>query len=298
MKLKKFLSMVLGVCMAVVFYAVPAKALDMGVYLGTSTASYYNPDTGEIDDGGTKNAALGEGMCRSATGGKCLLEVDKDGNMWLTVRLLLQSNCKDIKLYTRTGNNTYSQVSYDIVSEDSSQDSVDYRFRVYSTDIQLKATMYVTPMGRDVLWYMTCGGFNLGSGDFVVSIDTTPPVSEPVPQTVKTEEKKAETVEKKENKKAEEQDENKNENKNEKKEETSIEENAEDPDEGKNDDKKIEEPVEESEEKDDSQDKNRIEKVDISEKSDGMRKSGMAVVVIVVAIVGILGIKRIKKGKK
>ena len=161
------------------FCALPAKAagLEPGVYTGTMVTTYYNPDTGNVDDGGTANAALGEGMCRSATDEACLVEVDQQGNIWITVRLLLQSNCKDVALYTRTGYDSYSKVSYDIMSEDAGNDSIDYRIKVSDAGVKLKGTMYVTPMGRDVLWYLYVDTSTLkeGSGDFVVSIDTSAP---------------------------------------------------------------------------------------------------------------------------
>lgn len=155
---------------------VPAAAAGTapGVYTAYMTTDYYNPDTGNVDDGGTANAALGEGMCRSATDKTALVEVDADGNVWLTVRLLLQSNCSDVKLYTRSGYDSYTQVSYDVISEDAANDSIDYRIPVTQPDQKLKCTMYVSPMGREVLWYLYVDPSTLaaGSGDFVVSIDT------------------------------------------------------------------------------------------------------------------------------
>jgi len=153
---------------------VPAQALEKGVYTGSVTTSYYNPDTGNIDDGGTANAALGEGMCRSATGATGLVEVEGD-EIWVTIRLLLQSSCKNVTFYTRTAYDSYSQVSYDVIAEDSSADSRDFRFKVSNSGVKIKCTMYVTPMGRDVLWYLYVDTSTLtsGSGDFVVSIDTT-----------------------------------------------------------------------------------------------------------------------------
>ena len=167
---------VLALCLIILggLLAVPALALDSGVYTGSVTTSYYNPDTGNIDDGGTANAALGEGMCRSATAETALVEIDADGNIWITIRLLLQSSCKNITFYARTAYDSYAQVSYDIMAEDSGNDSIDYRFKASSAGVKLKCTMYVTPMGRDVLWYLYLDTSTLasGSGDFVVSIDT------------------------------------------------------------------------------------------------------------------------------
>ena len=168
----------LAACLALAcsLLTIPAAAkTEPGVYTAGMVTSYYNLDTGNVDDGGTANAALGEGMCRSATDKTALVEVDGDGNIWVTVRLLLQSNCSNVAFYTRSGYDSYSQVSYDIIAEDAANDSIDYRFPVTEAGQKLKCTMYVSPMGRDVLWYLYVDTSTLtsGSGDFVVSIDTS-----------------------------------------------------------------------------------------------------------------------------
>ena len=156
------------ICM---WMAVPVFALSPGVYVGSNNTTYYNPDTGQIDDGGTKDAEKGTSMSRSATGQACLLEIDAKGHMWLTVRLLQQSKCSNVHLFTRTGNNKYTEQSYEVTASNSGNDSVDYRFRVTEIPAHLKATMYVSPIERDVVWFMACDGFKAGSGDFKVLID-------------------------------------------------------------------------------------------------------------------------------
>lgn len=176
MKLKKIGALLSGLALMAGLLVVPASAagVDDGVYTASMVTSYYNPDTGNVDDGGSANAALGEGMCRSATDKTCLVEVDGD-DVWITVRLLLQSNCSNVALYSRSGYDSYSQVNYDIMSEDAGNDSIDYRIKVSEVGQKLKCTMYVSPMGRDVLWYLYVDTSTLtpGSGDFVVSIDTS-----------------------------------------------------------------------------------------------------------------------------
>lgn len=176
MKLKKIGTLLSGLALMAGLLVVPASAAEVedGVYTASMVTSYYNPDTGNVDDGGTANAALGEGMCRSATDKTCLVEVDGD-DVWITVRLLLQSNCSNVALYSRSGYDSYSQLSYDIMSEDAGNDSIDYRIKVSDVGQKLKCTMYVSPMGRDVLWYLYVDTSTLtpGSDDFVVSIDTS-----------------------------------------------------------------------------------------------------------------------------
>jgi len=171
MKMKKVFWMILLTVLICMWMAVPVFALSPGVYVGSNYTTYYNPDTGQIDDGGTKNAEKGTSMSRSATGQTCLLEIDVKGHMWLTVRLLQQSKCSNVHLYTRTGNNKYTEQSYEVSASNSGNDSVDYRFRVTEVPAHLKATMYVTPIERDVVWFMACDSFKAGSGDFKVLID-------------------------------------------------------------------------------------------------------------------------------
>ena len=179
---RRIFSLVLCLGMMTGLLSVSALAAEVksGVYTASMVTTYYNPDTGNVDDGGTANAALGEGMCRSATDEICLVEVDGD-DIWITVRLLLQSNCSNVAIYSRNGYDSYSQVSYDIMSEDAANDSIDYRIKVSDVGQKLKCTMYVSPMGRDVLWYLYVDTASLtaGSGDFVVSIDTSTPEPEP-----------------------------------------------------------------------------------------------------------------------
>lgn len=174
----------LAFCLALAFSLLVMSAsaeTAPGVYTAGMVTTYYNPDTGIVDDGGTANAALGEGMCRSATDKTALVEVDGNGEIWLTVRLLLQSNCSNVAFYTRNGYDSYSQVSYDVIAEDAANDSIDYRFKVTEAGQKIKCTMYVAPMGRDVLWYLyvDTGTLASGSGDFVVSIDTANLNAEP-----------------------------------------------------------------------------------------------------------------------
>ena len=157
-KLKRLCAVLM--CAVLVCGLLPEKAsakVADGVYLAPMNVYYTNPDTGKIDDaGGSANAALGEGMCRSATGKQCLVEV-KDGETWITVRLNEQNSCSSVKLSTRTGSNQYAGVKYKITKEHSGGNTVDYRIKVKSPDQKIKCEMHVDPMGRDVVWYMGAG---------------------------------------------------------------------------------------------------------------------------------------------
>ncbi len=150
-------------------------ALDQGAYSVYAGSNYWNPDTGEIDDGGTANAALGDGMSRSVTGTTALVEREGD-NYYVTIRLLLQSSTYDAQFWTRTGYNSYEAVSYDMMAENAVTDSIDYRFAVADPFQPIRASMYVVPMGRDTTWYIQLDETTATSdtGDFIVSVQAVP----------------------------------------------------------------------------------------------------------------------------
>jgi hypothetical protein len=158
----------------------PVFAAADGVYLTATHTYYLNPDTGVTDDGGTKNAALGEGMCRSVIYEKALVEID-GGKVYATVRLQLMSNMRDFRLFVQNApEGSYTKVTPRITAEDAGADTADYRFELPSVGAYISWEMYVIPMGRDVKFYMNLSeSLSEGSGDFVVSLKPKAASSEP-----------------------------------------------------------------------------------------------------------------------
>ena len=77
-----------------------------------------------------------------------------------------------------------SSVSATLMQEDYTNNTADYRMRVNSENSIIRCNMYVIPMGREVIFYITVGGLSAGSGDFVTSItvEEPEPVVEPEPE--------------------------------------------------------------------------------------------------------------------
>ena len=179
MQLKRMMAAALCLLLACSLLVLPAAAADFGAYTANVVVSYTNPDTGEIDDlTDAANSALGEGMCISATGKTALVETDRSGNTWVTIRLLMQSNCSNIRFAARVGYNEYQEIGYTESGYGmDGDDSIDYRMNVWSEDTVFKCSMYVTPMGRDVVWYLylDTGSLKSGGGDFNVMIDLNEP---------------------------------------------------------------------------------------------------------------------------
>jgi hypothetical protein len=179
-----FTAMLSGACAAA--WAAPPGYED-GAYIAPTNTYYLNPDTGVTDDGGSKNAALGEGMCRSVVYKDALVEFNGD-KIYATVRLQLMSNMKDFRLYVQDGAGdsytkesprSYSKVAPRVMTEDAGADTTDYRFEIPSVTAYMSWEMYVIPMGRDVKFYMNLSDdLTPGGGDFVVSVK---PKASPTP---------------------------------------------------------------------------------------------------------------------
>lgn len=146
--------------------AIPAYAASHGIYTATATPHYRNPLTGKIEDsGGEDSEVLGQSMTESATYTKALVEVDSNGNTYITVRLKLMDNIQN-PTFKVDGNS----VSASLMQEDYSANTADYRMKVASENSVIRCSMYVVPMGRDVIFFITVSNLKSGSGDFVTSI--------------------------------------------------------------------------------------------------------------------------------
>ena len=163
---KALCSMVVMLALVAGITAIPAYAASHGIYTATATPHYRNPLTGKIEDsGGEDSEVLGQSMTESATYTKALVEVDSNGNTYITVRLKLMDNIQN-PTFKVDGNS----VSASLMQEDYTANTADYRMKVSSENSVIRCSMYVVPMGRDVIFFITVSNLNSGSGDFVTSI--------------------------------------------------------------------------------------------------------------------------------
>lgn len=171
-KILKILCCISIVLAVVMSNCIPAFAASNGIYLATATPHYKHPTTGTIEDsGGESSAVLGQSMTESATYTKALVEVDASGNTYVTVRLQLMDNIQNPKFKVDgKRNGSFSSVSASLMQEDCSDNTADFRMKVPSENAIIRCTMYVEPMGRDVVFYITVSKLKPGSGDFVTSV--------------------------------------------------------------------------------------------------------------------------------
>ena len=157
--------------------SVPVLAASNGIYTATATSHYRRPTTGVIEDsGGEGSAVLGQSMTDSALNKSALVEVDANGNTWVTIRLNLMDNIQSPKFQVDG-----SSVSATLMQEDYSNNTADYRMKVNSENSIIRCNMYVVPMGREVIFYITVGNLKSGSGDFITSITVEEPEPTPKP---------------------------------------------------------------------------------------------------------------------
>ncbi len=170
--------------LAVCIHAIPTFAASNGIYTATATSHYKHPITGVIEDsGGEGSYVLGQSMTDSALNRAALVEVDPQGNTFVTVRLNLMDNIQNPQFQvdgSRNGN--FSAVSATVMQEDFTNNTTDFRMQVPSENAILRCNMYVIPMGRDVIFYITVGNLQPGSGDFVTSVKVEEPAQELDPE--------------------------------------------------------------------------------------------------------------------
>lgn len=153
MLIKKILLSAVTVLMMLI---TPQKiyALDDGAYLIGRSTSYVNPLTGVTEDGGT-NITLGDSMIASIVENKLLLE-QVNGKYYVTIGLGLASQISQVKFKIMNSSGSFSEVSATKTGSSSANgDTVNhYRIQLSSLNVYISPIMYVTPMGRDVQFFI------------------------------------------------------------------------------------------------------------------------------------------------
>lgn len=169
--MKKILSLVCMAVFIILTASFPAYASELkdGAYTVGGETSYVNPETGETEDGGT-NIALGDSMCASIVDNRLLVE-KTDGKTYVTIGIGLMSNIEDVRIRVKDSGGKYRDA--EITKTGSCQRDNDtcnhYRFEVYSADEYISPIIYVTPMGRDVQFFIMpdISSAEEGTGNFV-----------------------------------------------------------------------------------------------------------------------------------
>lgn len=149
------------------FPAVEAQAATGSVYTCTINRCYAHPVTGVVEDsGGSGSYATGQGMVEGCVYPTGILEVADDGNYYLTIRLSLMDYTSGHDFQVQSvGDSGWSSTGYAQTGtgSDSNGTTADVVIQVPSENCIVRGTMYVEPMGRNVVFYLYPSNFSEGN---------------------------------------------------------------------------------------------------------------------------------------
>ena len=149
------------------FAAVEAHAATGSVYTCTINRCYAHPVTGAVEDsGGAGSYATGQGMVEGCVYPTGILEVADDGNYYLTIRLSLMDYTSGHDFQVQSvGESGWSSTGYAQTGtgSDSNGTTADVVIQVPSENCIVRGTMYVEPMGRNVVFYLYPSDYKEGN---------------------------------------------------------------------------------------------------------------------------------------
>lgn len=158
---------VLFVAAALGFPAVSVQAESGSVYSCTINRCYSHPVTGEIEDsGGEASYATGQGMVEGAVYASGLMEVTDSENYYLTIRMSLIDYTSGHSFSVQNvGDSGWSGTGVAVTANgsDSNGTTSDICIQVPSENCIVRVSMYVTPMGRDVTFYLYPSDYSEGN---------------------------------------------------------------------------------------------------------------------------------------
>lgn len=166
--LSAIMTCVLAVTLMAGFPAVKAYAASGTVYSCAINRCYAHPVTGVIEDsGGESSYATGQGMVEGCVYSNGILEVTDDGAYYLTFRMSLMDYTSGHSFQVQnvgdSGWSTPSEIGVTGNGTDSNGTTADVCMRVPSENCVVRGSMYVEPMGRDVVFYLYPSNYSEGN---------------------------------------------------------------------------------------------------------------------------------------
>ena len=137
------------------------------VYSCNIVPCYRHPVTNKVEDAGSESSyATGQGMVESVLKTSGMLEQTDNGQCYLTMRVGLIDYTSDHKFYVqKRGAASWQQVSPTVTKKgsDSNGKTADYCISLSDKNSIVKVSMYVRPMGRNVVFYAYAKNFKSGN---------------------------------------------------------------------------------------------------------------------------------------
>ena len=165
-QLKKWI-LILVVILSLGSLSKDVKASSGNVYSCQIARTYQHPVTGKVEDsGGNSSKATGQGMVEGAISSKGLLEVTDSGDYYLTFRISLVDYTSDLTFSVQKRGASGFQVqsvTQTATGKDNNGTTKDLRIKLPSQDSIIRCSMYVKPMGRNVIFYFYPGNYTTGN---------------------------------------------------------------------------------------------------------------------------------------
>lgn len=147
--------------------AVPVYAESGTVYSCSINRSYSHPVSGVIEDsGGESSYATGQGMVEGAVYADGMMEVTDSGGYYLTIRMsLMDYTSNQTFAVQNVGDSGWSSTGTAVTAtgSDSNGTTADVCIQVPSENCIVRIGMYVSPMGRDVIFYVYPSNYSQGN---------------------------------------------------------------------------------------------------------------------------------------
>ncbi|MFQ7157621.1 MAG: heme-binding Shp domain-containing protein [Merdimonas faecis] len=147
--------------------AFPVQAASGNVYTCVIHPCYAHPVTGQIEDsGGEASYATGQGMVEGVVYTTGILELTDSGEYYLTVRFSLMDQTSGHSFWVQNvGDSGWASPAVGITGNgtDGNGSTADICMQVPSENCVVRCSMYVGPMGRDVVFYLYPSDYTAGN---------------------------------------------------------------------------------------------------------------------------------------
>ena len=147
--------------------AVPVLAASGNVYTCVIHPCYAHPVTGVIEDsGGEASYATGQGMVDGAIYTTGILELTDSGEYYLTIRMSLMDYTSNHSFWVQNvGDSGWSSPAIGVTGNgtDDNGATADICMQVPGENCVVRCSMYVAPMGRDVVFYLYPSDYAAGN---------------------------------------------------------------------------------------------------------------------------------------
>ena len=147
--------------------AVPVRAASGNIYTCVIHPCYAHPVTGVIEDsGGEASYATGQGMVDGTVYTTGILELTDSGEYYLTIRMSLMDYTSNHSFWVQNvGDSNWSSPAIGVTGNgtDDNGTTADICMQVSSENCVVRGSMYVEPMGRDVIFYLYPSDYTAGN---------------------------------------------------------------------------------------------------------------------------------------